>query len=301
MKLNLITNTNNGVGLEHDYRLLRAALEELGHDVCGVHFQGAAEGRADLNVFLEIVDPRFFPLAPRQWLVPNPEWFYGGWTPLLSRFERVLGKTRDAQRRFVPLVGGRCSWLGWTSRRIPGEPAWTPEPSFLHLCGKSQTKNTSAVLQAWRRHALPWPLTIVSHWLPEPAPPIPGVRVLRQVSDEVLFPLMRSHRFHLCPSEYEGWGHYLHEALGCGAVVLTTDGPPMNEFGTPPELRFPVAARAALRRGVRHRVCVDAVAQAVRVAAALPPDRLEAIGNEARGRFEQDDRAFRARLRQVLA
>ncbi|EQD67759.1 glycosyltransferase, partial [mine drainage metagenome] len=48
------------------------------------------------------------------------------------------------------------------------------------------------------------------------------------LDDAALQRLQNAHWFHLCPSETEGYGHYLVEAMGIGAVVLTTDAAPMN-------------------------------------------------------------------------
>ncbi len=35
---------------------------------------------------------------------------------------------------------------------------------------------------------------------------------------------------HLCVSIREGYGHYLHEGMAAGALVVSTWHPPMNEF-----------------------------------------------------------------------
>jgi glycosyltransferase involved in cell wall biosynthesis len=44
--------------------------------------------------------------------------------------------------------------------------------------------------------------------------------------------LQTSIGLHLCPSEREGFGHYLNEARAAAAFIISTDHPPMNEFVT---------------------------------------------------------------------
>lgn len=42
--------------------------------------------------------------------------------------------------------------------------------------------------------------------------------------------LQQSTPLHVCPSEREGFGHYINEARAAGAVVIAPDHPPMNEL-----------------------------------------------------------------------
>ena len=81
MKFNIISNVTNGVGLEQDATMLAELLEARGHQARKVQFNARpiACGRADVNVFLELVVPEFFGYASVNWLVPNPEWHAKTW------------------------------------------------------------------------------------------------------------------------------------------------------------------------------------------------------------------------------
>ncbi|CAK4218200.1 unnamed protein product [Aphanomyces euteiches] len=45
--------------------------------------------------------------------------------------------------------------------------------------------------------------------------------------------LLADTSYMLCPSTMEGYGHYLNQARAAGALIVTTDLPPMNEFLNP--------------------------------------------------------------------
>jgi len=54
MRFNLISNIDNGFGLQKDFEILKSLLESLGHDVCGVHFQKPNQAESvDVNIYLE--------------------------------------------------------------------------------------------------------------------------------------------------------------------------------------------------------------------------------------------------------
>jgi hypothetical protein len=295
VRFNLISNIGNGVGLQRDYELLRAELEKLGHEVSGVQFDGQTTAPdADINIFLEVVVERFFNSAKWQWVVPNPEWWFKGWTPLLNRFEWVLCKTNHCESLFSA-KGARCRYLGWKSQDFY-DPQVPRVRKVLHLAGKSQTKNSQAVLNCWKHLNPTVDLTVVSmHYDPKGAP---RTQHFGRVTDEQLSYLMNSHQIHLMPSAYEGWGHALHEAMGVGAVVITTDAPPMNETGV--QFRIPVSGwrehHSAKLATVGHLGVLSAVNNALRHSDA----ELHAIGKSTRDRFLQDNEDFENRLMELV-
>jgi hypothetical protein len=301
-RFNVITNWSNGVGLQRDAEMLRAELSRRGHMVNPIHYQAPEHHEADVNVFLEVIefkpsDPaRHVPfeqlsaMAPRQWLVPNPEWFYSSWP--LEPWELVLTKTHDATRIFRALVGDRCEYLGWQAHDFY-DPTIPRTPRFLHIAGKSQAKNTTAVIDGVRRTGVP--LTLVcSRQYPVPA----SVTWHSRVSEDDLRHMLNAHAFCLLPSAYEGYGHSLHEAHGCGQIVLTTDAAPMNE--TQPIVPIRPHGGRPQRLAFMHDVTGKGVAKAITAALALTTEQRQEMSQQIRAAFEAERATFHANLDRLL-
>jgi hypothetical protein len=231
MRIAIVTALSNQAGLQRDYQLLARFLAARGHEVTGVAWRGAVPTRTfDLAIFLEVVPERFLEIARRAWVVPNPEWWDG--TALLPRFELVLCKTRDCERIFRPLVGGRAVFTGFISEDMH-EPAVPRERFFLHAAGASRTKGTVAVLEAWKQIGDKARLVVVGAANLRREAMRDGLRSVsfcNRLREDEYRRLQNAATFHLCCSEYEGWGHSLHEALSVGAVIATTRAPPMSEI-----------------------------------------------------------------------
>lgn len=60
----------------------------------------------------------------------------------------------------------------------------------------------------------------------------PNWPLFEPVDHITLAELQLSHGVHICPSEREGFGHYINEARAASALVITTNHPPMNELIT---------------------------------------------------------------------
>jgi hypothetical protein len=257
--------------------------------------------RHDINVMLERVQPELFADARYNVLVPNPEWFRDDWRRWLPRFDRVLTKTRHAETIFNGL-GCTTRHVGFTSR-----DHWLPQiarrPHFLPLPGRSNNKGTQALLRLWREHPH-WPrLTVLWRSREAEISPVPdNVEWMRDRLDDVaLAELQNAHAFHLCPSETEGYGHYLVEALGVGAVTVTLDAPPMNELVTAERgVLCPAQPAGTQALATLYRFDAEAMRAAIERCIAMDQQERSAVGARARSWFEENASAFPARLRDAL-
>ncbi|HZP64826.1 MAG TPA: glycosyltransferase [Rudaea sp.] len=322
--MNLIA-WDNGFGLTKNLRLLREALAAGGHrvDISAIRrgklrkiakpwavrarvawrvVTGRPRAQYDVNLMLEHVRAEFAPLARHNVLMPHPEWFDARDRKAFGAVDRVFALTQHAVPIFERL-GRATDYVGFTSEdRL--DRAVPRERMFFHLAGRSQNKGTEPLLALWRRHP-EWPtLTVVQNpRSAKPGAPAANIRhLIDYIDDAELKRLQNAHRFHLCPSETEGFGHYLVEAMSVGATILTLDAPPMNEM---------IASDRGLRVGTSRTGTQNlattfffddaAMTAAIEAAIGRSDAELDRYGAAARAWYDDNDRAFRARIAAAVA
>jgi hypothetical protein len=301
---NVCTNLVNEAGLEQDYKLIRALLESQGHTVNGCQFNDytCSIPSADITICLEVVNPRFF--SKENWLVPNSEWWFPSFNGTLRHFSKVLCKTQDAVSIWSKKLGAPkdVRYVGWEARdlRIEGAP-WAGS-RFLHAAGRSETKNTELVAAAWRTGKIDAPLTILSaSWRLAPLlRGIPNCTVIQRASDEELRLMMNHHPFHIMPSAYEGYGHSIHEALGCGGIVITMDAPPMNQiYGVERHLLIPSVKQQKRLEAICHTPAVEGIVEAANKALLMEWEYRCDVATHARQFFLSERAAFRRKFLEI--
>ncbi|MGA8276706.1 MAG: glycosyltransferase [Rhodanobacteraceae bacterium] len=323
--INLIVY-DNGIGLSRDVRLLADALRQGAHTVSVSLLDSDRRGRRggirglveryaealrrrslpgpqhDINLMIERVRPLFARRARVNLLLANPDWFKPSDARYFALLDGILVKTRHAEPIFATL-GKTVVQVGFTGddRLLP---AIARERAFFHLAGRSKAKGTARLLALWQRHP-EWPrLTVLQHphrRLAHVSAPNIDHRI-GIVDDSDLKRLQNAHAFHLCPSETEGFGHYIVEAMSVGALTVTVDASPMNELVTP-ERGVLVACTACGTQSLATtwRFQEAAMEHAIESIRAMHDDEIVAIGTHARAWFEANDRAFRTRIMQCIA
>jgi glycosyltransferase involved in cell wall biosynthesis len=258
--------------------------------------------RFDLNLFLGALLPELLPLGRKNVWIPNPEGFDERLRKWLPRIDYVLIKMRSAERIYGEL-GCKTKYVGFTSRDYFDPQVTRDYTRFFHA-HSSQFKGTPRLLEVWAAHP-EWPeLVVASTYANETITGFQAANIciLRNLPDAEYRQLQKSIGFHLCCSETDGWGHYIVEAMGCGAVTFTTNAPPMNEH-VQPDRGILVDCLAETRPfGLAQRYAFKAASLEEQVRRALKLDRasLEQISSSARAFFLENDRRFRQNFPVVI-
>lgn len=255
----------------------------------------------DINLFIEDIDPNYFPRAKRNYLIPNQEWFRYRWLPYLIGLDGLLTKTRFSQRIFS-FLKCRTNFVGFTSEdRF--EPCLRKDyNSFFHLAGNSPCKGTEAIVKLWLQHP-EWPLlTIVQNRQKLGSLAAKNIRYhIGYIDDQQLKHYQNTFGIHLCPSETEGFGHYIAEAMSCKALVITTNAPPMNELVTP-ERGILVDYYGAKFQCLSKRYYVDLIAleRCINQVITLASGQKQLLGEQARQWYLENDNHFKNRFCEAL-
>ncbi|OED44654.1 hypothetical protein AB833_01100 [Chromatiales bacterium (ex Bugula neritina AB1)] len=301
-----IVSKINGVGLDQDVRLLTRTLQSQGFKVTFSEHKGMKSAwrycqrahRYDANIFIE----RFFPcwtgLAANNFVIPNQERFPARiLKPLKKHCNGVLCKTRHAQNIFSAHTH-TAEYIGFTSQNKYRSGIDKNYSEFFHLAGKSSVKGTEDILALWALHP-EWPrLTLVQH--PDKAPgSVPAnVNLLAErLSDTDLSQLQNSIGIHLCLSRSEGWGHYIAEAMSTGAVVITTDGEPMNELVNSTRGVLVKSERSEKRHlGTNYFFDAQSLEKKIRRLITTTDEEKVRLGEQARHWFKENEAQFGPRL-----
>jgi glycosyltransferase involved in cell wall biosynthesis len=290
-----IITVDIGTGLGIDARILGDVLHRLGDsiEIQDLRSKPRRVTPADCAIFLERYDPRF---AGRfNVMIANPEWIRPEDAPRMTRFELVACKTREAMRVMSAHVAtDRLIYTGWTT-----VDRYRPEVarSFgecLHIAGCSEQKGTDAILCAWRDNPDLPKLTVID-WRSKNSdlPDRPNLRIVHErVDEKLLLALMNGCSVHLCPSVTEGFGHTIHEAMACGAVLITADAPPMNEQTRDCAVLMPTVSSRPMGLATAYDVSPSGIAAAVRKVMAMSGARCQTLGSAARNAWEQNRAAF---------
>jgi glycosyltransferase involved in cell wall biosynthesis len=300
----------NRVGLDRDVAVISSSVDMAGARATFHHYRERGLWRvllsgnpdAPTQVFIERAFPRWRNAAKKSFLIPNQERFPMRHIGRLDWIDAVLTKTRHATEIFSRYHES-VIYIGFTSPDRRADEVQKDWRQFLHVAGRSTVKRTDVILELWSRHP-EWPtlhLVQSSENAPHTVPA--NVQLYAgYLDDHELQRLQNRCGVHLCPSLCEGWGHYIAEGLSCGAIVLTTDAPPMNELVTEERGRLVAWDRSEARHlGTCFFTTPAAIEESIEDLLCTSEERLVEVGDSARAWFQENDVRFRHEFPKILA
>ncbi len=301
--------------------IVRELLESLG---CSTRLIVTSEQepneslRADVNLFSSEVHSDWLTLAKKNVLLANHEQdVRQSFTPpsdrshvekddqveLLRKLDRIFAKSRYGEKVYRDL-GLRVTYVGFTSRDrlLPDVERSDRERLFL-IGDNHRNKDWPTVMQVWEENpALPLLHVVTSRGPREMAfPALPNVRYhFQHLSDDEVRILQNRCRVHVCATRMEGWGHAIVEGMSCGAVVLTTDAPPMNEhIDGRNGVLFAAESRSPHNLDWCWKISERSLAAAARGVMEMPEEMKRKIGANARAYFERTANDFPVRFQEA--
>lgn len=231
-RVNLIFNTRNAFGLKHDGMLMNGCIAAFFKDVeiRILHHTMSRPERADVNIFLETLNPMHMTYAKKNIFIPNQEWYFPlAWDALLPRLT-VWCKTHEGEA-FFKAKGASTVFLGWSSLDAGFEDTLDFNKA-LFLAGNSRNKAAwiAPLVAAWPDECTPELTILCREHHAKDLPSKPNVKIITEFQEEsAVRALQQSAGIHMCLSDAEGFGHFQNEARSVGALMVINDIAPCNE------------------------------------------------------------------------
>ncbi len=256
----------------------------------------------DINLFLEDVIPSWFSFAKINCLIPHQEWFRDEARQYLPQFDYILCLTKIAQDIFDNL-GCKTEFISFTTFDQFEEKYSKNYNQFFHLAGSNSVqKGTKTIIDTWLRHP-EWPTLTIRQKKKDFHVCAPNIRYITEfLEDQVLSEYQNTYGIHLCPSEAEGFGHYIVEAMSCQALTVTTDAPPMNELITLERgILVNYSHTKPQRLGTNYYVDSQSLEQKINEILEMSDHQKRELGEKARQWYLENDTFFRKRLIEVIS
>ena len=246
MRVNIVSNYRPKTGLMQDVGILRGILiAAYGEDVKmnRVHYMLPECPEAEVNIFLEVVNPALFTFAGRNIWIPNAEWTYRSWTTYIPMFDEIWCKTTECTEIFKEYTS-KVRYIGWTSIDKVWDPVKHKKNYYKAIVpvGKNIFRNPKPILQAYYRilssdpklyAKLPalnivYDPSVIEFHVPD------EIKAKVHLHDKVLGEteyddLIRECGLCICLSACEGFGHAVNEALSVGCNFILSPIRPFKE------------------------------------------------------------------------
>ena len=208
--------SNTGVGLVADVSLLQDILFDH-YDIDVIYFNNSLK-------------------SPSRELTTHKKYDLGiTKLSVLKRFDKIICKSTFGQQLLSP-YNNNVVVSGFISKDRYN-PTVKKENNFIHVMGKSAQKGTECVLNNFNQPNQKLPITIIESrdgcTLDKMYTDSNFNYIKGFITEEEMNAEFNKHSMHLCPSIYEGWGHYMYEALSTGALTYVTKIPMFLEWLDP--------------------------------------------------------------------
>lgn len=245
MRVNLIGNFKPNTGLQHDASILRGLLTAVDEkvEIFRVPHMFPQCGEAEVNIFIEVVNPSLIPYAGHNIWIPNLEWTYRTWQPYFDMFDEIWCKTDECTSAFKKMTRAIVRNIGWTSiDKIMSEKDYS---KAIVLVGKNIFRQPKQLLRAYAEIRKQEP--IIYRLLPTLYIPYNPNHVTiyspPEIADKVnLMPaeltdaeydkLLAECGLAICLSAAEGYGHAVNEAMSSGCNLILSPIGPFKQLST---------------------------------------------------------------------
>ena len=241
MRINIIGNHRKGTGVAQDVHILHGLIvhafgqeTEIRHIP---HFYPQCP-EAEINFFIEVVNPSLFMYASKNIWIPNPEWTYKTWEPYSKMVDEIWVKTHEAEKVFQQW-GITTRYIGWTSidKVMPDKKNYW---KAIVPVGKNIWRNPKPIIQVYMAIKRSDPSLYsglpVLHIVHD-SQAVPLARIPEEFSSKIILhetmnekdydELLQECGLCICMSAAEGFGHAVNEAMSTGCMLLLS---PIDAF-----------------------------------------------------------------------